>query len=139
MKAKDKNNQEVFAKYDLRADTLKRISKKVVVETKKMKNITVPVNSLFGGEEYIKVKKSDWNKIMDIFNKVVSRNHLLETYEKKIFCLKKETTDLTEQVEKLKQFVASRELFLAPKSRKQKLEEARNEAVRYNQQRRMNQ
>lgn len=139
MKAKDKNNQEVFAKYDLRADTLKRISKKVVVETKKMKNIAVPVNSLFGGEEYIKVKKSDWNKIMDIFNKVVSRNHLLETYEKKIFCLKKETTDLTEQVEKLKQFVASRELFLAPKSRKQKLEEARNEAVRYNQQRRMNQ
>lgn len=102
MKAKDKNNQEVFAKHDLRADTLKRISKKVVVETKKMKNITVPVNSLFGGEEYIKVKKSDWNKIMDIFNKVVSRNHLLETYKKKIFCLKKETTDLTEQAEKLK-------------------------------------
>lgn len=102
MKAKDKNNQEVFAKYDLRADTLKRISKKVVVETKKMKNIAVPVNSLFGGEEYIKVKKSDWNKIMDIFNKVVSRNHLLETYKKKIFCLKKETTDLTEQAEKLK-------------------------------------
>ncbi len=37
-----------------------------------MKSATIPVNNLFGGEEYVKVKKSDWNKIMDAFSRAVS-------------------------------------------------------------------
>ncbi len=148
MEEKEKSNQEVFAKYDLRADTLKTISKEVEAETKKMKSVAVPVNNFFGGEEYVKVKKSDWNKIMDAFSRAVSRNRLLEKYEKKIGRLEKKIADLTEQVEKLKRFVASRGLgeafvefvkSLAPKSFKQKLEEAKNEAVEHNQQRKMNQ
>ena len=60
------------------------ISKEVAAETKSMKSVAVPVTNLFGNEEYVKVKKSDWNKILDAFNKAVSRNHLLEKYEKKI-------------------------------------------------------
>ena len=140
---KEKAAKEVLAKHDLRAETFKMISKEVAAETKNMKSIAVPVTNLFGSEEYVKVKKSDWNKILDAFSKAVSRNHLLEKYEKKISNLEQKIAALTEQVEKLKRFVASRGLgeafvefikSLAPKTMKQKLEEAKEDAAVHNQQ-----
>ena len=144
--AKEKAAKEVLAKHDLRAETFKMISKEVAAETKGMKSAAIPVTNLFGGEEYVKVKKSDWNKILDAFNKAVSRNHLLEKYEKKISNLEKKIDALTEQVEKLKRFVASRGLgeafvefvkSLAPKTMKQRLEGAKSEADTHNRQREM--
>lgn len=144
LEARDKSNQELLAKHDLRASTLKTIAKETDAETKSMKSVAIPVNHLFGGEEYVKVKKSDWNKIMDAFSRAVSRNHLLEKYEKKISALEKKIETLKDQIEKLKQFVASRGLgeafvefvkSLAPKSFKQKLEEKKADAVEQNRQR----
>ncbi len=144
--AKEKAAKEVLSKYDLRAETLKMISKETAAETKSMKSAAVPITNLFGGEEYVKVKKSDWNKLLDAFNKSVSRNHLLEKYEKKISSLEKKIAALTDQVEKLKRFVASRGLgeafvefvkSLAPKTIKQRLEDARSEADAHNRQREM--
>ena len=141
---KEKAAKEVLAKHDLRAETFKMISKEVAAETKNMKSVAVPVTNLFGSEEYVKVKKSDWNKILDAFSKAVSRNHLLEKYEKKISGLERKIDTLTEQVEKLKRFVASRGLgeafvefikLLAPKTMKQKLEDAKLDAVEHNRQR----
>lgn len=138
----------MLAKHDLRAETFKIISKEVAAETRNMKSAAVPVTSLFGGEEYVKVKKSDWNKILDAFNKAVSRNHLLEKYEKRITVLEKKIVVLADQVEKLKWFVASKgmgEAFvefvrsLAPKSMKQRLEEAKADAAEHNQQRKSSQ
>ena len=140
--------QEVLAKHDLRAETFKMISKEVAAEAKDMKSAAVPMTSLFGSEEYVKVKKSDWNKMIDAFSKAVSRNHLLEKYEKKISNLEKTIDMLTEQVEKLKRFVASRGLgeafvefvkSLAPKTMKQKLEDAKADAMEHNQQRKSSQ
>lgn len=131
-----------------RASTLKTIAKETDAETKSMKSVAIPVNHLFGGEEYVKVKKSDWNKIMDAFSRAVSRNHLLEKYEKKISALEKKIATLTDQIEKLKQFVASRGLgeafvefvkSLAPKSFKQKLEEKKADAAEQNRQRKITQ
>ena len=145
---KEKAAKEVLAKHDLRAETFKMISKEVAAETKSMKCVAIPVTNLFGGEEYVKVKKSDWNKILDAFSKAVSRNHLLEKYEKKISSLEKKIATLTDQVEKLKRFVASRGLgeafvefikSLAPKNMKQKLEEAKEDAAVHNQQRKRSQ
>lgn len=142
--AKEKAAQEVLTKHDLRADTFQLISKEVAAETKNMKSAAVPVANLFSSEEYVKVKKSDWNKILDAFNKAVSRNHLLEKYEKKISNLEKKIAVLTEQVEKLKRFVASMGLgeafvefvkSLAPKTMKQKLEDAKADATEHNHQR----
>ena len=144
--AKEKAAKEVLSKHDLRAKTLKMISKETAAETKSMKSAAVPITNLFGGEEYVKVKKSDWNNLLDAFNKSVSRNHLLEKYEKKISSLEKKIATLTDQVEKLKRFVASRglgEVFvefvksLAPKTMKQRLEDARSEADVHNRQREM--
>lgn len=146
--AKEKAAQEVLAKHDLRAETLKMISKEVAAETKNMKSAAVPTANLFGGEEYVKVKKSDWNKILDAFSEAVSRNHLLEKYEKKISSLEKKIAVLTDQIEKLKRFIASRglgEAFMefvksfAPKTMKQKLEEAKEGAAEHNQKRKNNQ
>jgi len=145
---KEKAAKEVLAKHDLRAETFKMISKEVAAETKSMKSVAVPVTNLFGSEEYVKVKKSDWNKILDAFSKAVSRNHLLEKYEKKISDLEQKITTLTEQVEILKRFVASRGLgeafvefvkSLAPKTMKQKLVEAKADAAEHNRQPKMNQ
>ena len=146
--AKEKAAKEVLAKHDLRAETFKMISKEVTAETKSMKSVAVPVTNFFGSEEYVKVKKNDWNKILDAFSKAVSRNHLLEKYEKKISDLEQKITTLNEQVEKLKRFVASRGLggafvefvkSLAPKTMKQKLGEAKVDAAEHNRQRKMNQ
>ena len=148
LEARDKSNQELLAKHDLRATTLKTIAKETDAETKSMKRAAIPVNNLFGGEEYVKVKKSDWNKIMDAFSRAASRNHLLEKYEKKISALEKKIATLTDQIEKLKQFVASRGLgeafvefvkSLAPKSFKQKLEEKKADAAEQNRQRKTTQ
>ena len=144
--AKEKAAQEALAKHDLRAKTFKMISKEVAAETKGMKSVAVPATNLFGSEEYVKVKKSDWNKILDAFNKAVSRNHLLEKYEKKISNLEKKIDALTDQVEKLKRFVASRGLgeafvefvkSLVPKTMKQRLNDAKSEADVHNRQREM--
>ena len=141
---KEKATNEVLAKHDLRAETFKTISKEVNAETKKMKSVVVPMTNLFGGEEYVKVKKSDWNKMLDAFGRAVSRNHLLEKYEKKIVGLEKRIETLTDQFEKLKRFVASRGLgeafvefvkSLAPKTMKQKLEDAKADSAEQSRQR----
>ncbi len=72
----------------------------------------------------------------------------MEKYEKKISGLEKKIAVLTDQVEKLKRFVASRGLgeafveyvkSLAPKTVRQKLEEAKADSVEYNQQRKSSQ
>ena len=82
------------------------------------------------------------------FSKAVSRNHLLEKYEKKISDLEKKTATLTDQVEKLKRFVASKglgEAFVefvksfAPKTMKQRLEEAKKDVAEHNHQRKSSQ
>lgn len=94
-----------ISKHDLRASTLKEISKKADSETKKMRSVAVPVNSIFGGEEYVKIKKNDWNKIMDTFNRAVSRNYFLEKYEKKISVLEKKIEKLNGLLDKVKRFL----------------------------------
>ena len=83
---------------------------------------------------------------MDAFSRAVSRNYLLEKYEKKISALEKKIATLTDQIEKLKQFVASRGLgeafvefvkLLAPKSFKQKLEVKKPDSAEQNRQRKL--
>ncbi len=148
LETKEKVNQGIFEKHDLRASVLKTISKEVEAEIKKKKGIAVPINSLFGKEEYVKVKKNDWDTIMEAFHQTVSRNYLLENYETKLVYLEKRTTNLIDQVEKLKQFVTLKGLgegfqeylkSLAPKPLKQKLEEAKREVMKQNRQKKIRQ
>ena len=129
---KEKDSKDVLKKHDLRADTLKTIAKETEKDTKKLKSAAVPVSNIFGGEEYVKVKKSDWNKIIDAFSRAVSRNKLLEKYEKKIVALEKKVSDVNGLLDKMKQFISNRGLgeafaefvkSLEPKTMKERLTE----------------
>jgi hypothetical protein len=129
---KDKTNRELMEKLDLRASTLKTISRETEAETKAMKSVDVPVKSLFGGGEFVKVKKSDWDKIMDAFGRAISRDKLLDRYEKKISVQDNMINTLKSNEEKLKRFIDFKGLggafvefvkSLEPKTLKQKLEE----------------
>ena len=129
---KEKDNKEVLKKHDLRADTLKTIAKGTEKDTKKLKSAAVPVSNIFGSEEYVKGKKSDWEKIIDAFGRAISRNKLLEKYEKKIVALEKKVSDVSGLLDKMKQFISNRELgealaefvkSLEPKTMKERLTE----------------
>ena len=129
---KEKDNKDVLKKHDLRADTLKTIAKETEKDTKKLKSAAVPINNIFGSEEYVKVKKSDWEKIIDAFGRAVSRNKLLEKYEKKIVALEKKVSDVSGLLDKMKQFISNRGLgeaftefvkSLEPKTMKERLVE----------------
>ena len=129
---KEKDNKNVLKKYDLRADTLKTIAKETEKDTKKLKSAAIPVSNIFGSEEYVKVKKSDWEKIIDAFSRAVSRNKLLEKYEKKIVALEKKVSDVSGLLDKMKQFISNRGLggafaefvkSLEPKTMKERLTE----------------
>lgn len=143
LEMKEKDSQKILAKHDLRAETLNVISKEVKPEIKKMKSAAVQLNSFFSKEEYVKVKKKDWVQILDAFDRAVSRNYLLETYEKKIAALEKRIKDIHGRFQKLEQFVISKGLneefvkYSTPKSMKQKMEEARVRAMEYNRQRKI--
>ena len=132
LEARDKSNQELLAKHDLRATTLKNIAKETEKDAKKLKSAAVSVSNIFGGEEYVKVKKSDWDKIIDAFIRAVSRNKLLEKYEKKIVALEKKVSDVNGLLDKMKQFISIRGLgeaftefvkSLEPKTMKERLAE----------------
>ena len=101
---KEKDNKNMLKKYGLRADTLKTIAKETEKDTKKLKSAAIPVSNILGSEEYVKVKKSDWEKIIDAFGRAVSRNKLLEKYEKKIVALEKKVSDVSGLLDKMKQF-----------------------------------
>lgn len=73
-----------------------------------MESAAVPVSNIFGSKEYVKVKKSDWDKIIDVFSRVASRNKLLEKYEKKIVALEKKVSDVNGLLDKMKQFISNR-------------------------------
>lgn len=129
---KEKDNKNVLKKYGLRADTLKTIAKETEKDTKKLKSAAIPVSNILGSEEYVKVKKSDWEKIIDAFSRAVSRNKLLEKYEKKIVALEKKVADVSGLLDKMKQFISNRGLgeafaefvkSLEPKTMKERLTE----------------
>ena len=93
---------------------------------------------LRGEQLCIKVKKSAWNKIADVFHRALVRDHLVDKYEKEISGYKKRETMLNDQLEKLKRFVASQELeeafaefvkSIATKPFGQRLKEAKVEAA----------
>ena len=144
LEEQERDSRDILKQHTLRASELKLMEREADAETKAVKSAAVPVNSLFGGEEYVKVKKADWNKIVNVFHKAVQQNHLVEKYEKKIAGLEKRIDALNGQLEKLKRFVESRGLgeafaeylkSLAPKTMRQKLKEAKAEAVEQNRQR----
>lgn len=105
MELEKSKTKKLIEKQELTAETLKVVSKEVDAEMGKVKSAAVPINSLFGGEEYVKIKKSDWSRLTDAFRRALSVKKLVEQYEKKITNLNDKLADLEGQVEKLNRFL----------------------------------
>lgn len=84
LETKEKAQQERIDKYGVRTDGIDKISKEVSAEVKNVKAAAAPIKPIFGGEEYVKVKKSEWSRIVATFEKALTRNKLLDKYEAKI-------------------------------------------------------
>lgn len=118
IKTKEKEQQKRIDKYGIRADGIDKISKEVSSEVKNVKASATPVKSIFGGEEYVKVKKSEWSRIVATFEKALTRNKLLDKYEAKIAELEK-TVDylktrmekITNRIKEMKQFLTEKDLL----------------------------
>ena len=137
----EKEKQKILDKNELRISTLKTIEKEVGTETKKVKSVAVPVNNFFGREEYVKVKKSDWENIENTFSSALSTNNLLDKYENKIEQLEEKIEKLNDLMGKTKKFIKINGLLEAfqdflkqseKESIKIKLEEKKSELKEYN-------
>ena len=115
LKTKEKEQQERIDTYGIRADGIDKISKEVSAEVKIVKAAATPVKSIFGGEEYVKVKKSEWSRIVATFEKALTRNKLLDKYEAKIAELEKTVDYLKTRVEKFTNRIKEMKKFLTEK------------------------
>lgn len=89
LEEKESSNRDILKQHDLRTAELKLMEREAEAEIWKIKSAAVLVSNLFGGEEYVKVKKSAWNKIVDVFRRALARYHLVDEYEKEISSCKK--------------------------------------------------
>lgn len=110
LEMQEKKEQELCAIFEMKESTLKMISKEVETEKKKLKGAAIPINNIFTGEEYVKIKKKDWNRIINAFGQAISSNRLLEKYERKISELNDSISELTKQVEKYTGFLKVKNL-----------------------------
>lgn len=118
LETKEKEQQERIDTYGIRADGIDKISKEVSAEVKIVKAAATPVKSIFGGEEYVKVKKSEWSRIVATFEKALTRNKLLDKYEAKIAelektvdCLKTRVEKFTNRIKEMKKFLTEKDLL----------------------------
>lgn len=116
LETKEKEQQERIDKYGIRTDGIDKISKEVSAEVKNVKAAATPIKSIFGGEEYVKVKKSEWSRIVVTFEKALTRNKLLDKYEAKIAELEKTVDYLKTRVEKFANRLKEMKKFLMEKN-----------------------
>ena len=116
LETKEKVQQDRIDKYGIRADGIDKISKEVSAEVKNVKAAATPIKSIFGGEEYVKVKKSEWSQIMATFEKALTRNKLLDKYEAKIAELEKTVDYLKTRMEKFTNRIKEMKKFLTEKN-----------------------
>ncbi|SHK84058.1 plasmid recombination protein [Hespellia stercorisuis] len=129
IQAKTEKEKAELAKYDLKAETLKTVEKEVNADMKKTKSMAVPTKGILDKEEYVKVKKSDWNKILEGMKWAVTNKKVVDKYEKKIIALENKLAKITQVFEQLKKFLSLNGLteawnrFIEPKSIKRSIEE----------------
>lgn len=127
--AKTESEKAELAKYDLKTETLKTVEKEVNTDMKKTKSMAVPTKGILDREEYVKVKKSDWNKILEAMKWAVTKKKVVDKYEKKIIALENKLAKITQVFEQLKKFLSANGLteewnrFIESKSIKRSLTE----------------
>ena len=116
LEVKEKEQQDRIDKYGIRADSIDTIGKEVSAAVKKAKAAATPGKSLFGGEEYVKVKRSEWDSIITTFEKAVQKTSFLDRYEEKIAELEKTVDYLNTRMEKFTNRIKEMKKFLTEKN-----------------------
>lgn len=75
---KDKLNAD---KYALKAESLKKVEQAIKEDEKDIKGVAAPIKGFLSNEEYVKIKKDDWEHILGAYRWAKSREKLLNQYE----------------------------------------------------------
>lgn len=133
LKAQAKADKVTIDKYALEARTLRTIEKAIKENEKSIKGVAVPVRTFLKNDEYVKIKKSDWENIITAYTWAKSREKLLDNYEDKIAKQEEEIEELQVFKRKTERFLSEVGLsdefyeFISPKSVKKELEKKRKE------------
>ena len=76
------------------------------------------LGDVYKRQEYVKVKKSEWSRIVATFEKALTRNKLLDKYgakiaelEKTVDCLKTRVEKFTNRIKEMKKFLMEKNLL----------------------------
>lgn len=81
MRKQVKKDKLIVDKYDLKAESLKKVEQALKEEEKGMKGVAVPIKGFLRNEEYVKIKKDDWEHILEAYKWAKGREKLLNQYE----------------------------------------------------------
>ena len=84
MQQQAKKEKIIIDKYNLEAETLKKIEQVLKEDENNINGIAVPVKNFFGNGEYVKIKKNDWGHVIEAYKWAKSKEKLLEQYEETI-------------------------------------------------------
>lgn len=68
-------------KYALKAESLKKVEQAIKEDEKDIKGVAAPIKGFLINEEYVKIKKDDWEHILGAYRWAKSREKLLNQYE----------------------------------------------------------
>ena len=133
LKAQAKADKVTIDKYALEARTLRKIEKAIKENEKSIKGVAVPVRTFLKNDEYVKIKKTDWENILNSYTWAKSREKLLDNYEDKIAKQEEDIEKLQVLKKKTERFLSEVGLsdefceFIGPKSVKKELDKKRKE------------
>lgn len=81
MRKQVKKDKLTVDKYALKAESLKKVEQALKEDEKDIKGIAAPIKGFLSNEEYVKIKKDDWEHILGAYKWAKGREKLLNQYE----------------------------------------------------------
>lgn len=81
MRKQVKKDKLTVDKYALKAESLKKVEQAIKEDEKDIKGVAAPIKGFLSNEEYVKIKKDDWEHILGAYKWAKSREKLLNQYE----------------------------------------------------------
>lgn len=123
-------------KYALKAESLKKVEQAIKEDEKDIKGVAAPIKGFLSNEEYVKIKKDDWEHILGAYRWAKSREKLLNQYEDTISAKDKIISKLETFKKNCLAFLSKLGLlekfneFISPKSIKKELKN-KQEQIEY--------
>lgn len=81
MRKQVKKDKLTVDKYALKAESLKKVEQALKEDEKDIKGVAAPIKGFLSNEEYVKIKKDDWEDILGAYKWAKGREKLLNQYE----------------------------------------------------------